>query len=122
MRLPRVLAVVTPVVAGSALLMLPLGAASSAAVLRPVAVHTHYVSHMTPSAAAPLAYRYAGVSKGADTTFSCQLPGASVACYSPQQEGEAYNVPTNLTGSGQTIVIVDAFGDPDVMQDLAVED
>jgi subtilase family serine protease len=102
--------------------MLPLGAASSAAVLRPVAVHTHYVSHMTPSAAAPLAYRYAGVSKGADTTFSCQLPGASVACYSPQQEGEAYNVPTNLTGAGQTIVIVDAFGDPDVMQDLAVED
>jgi subtilase family serine protease len=123
MRLPRVVAIVTPVIAASALVMLPLTAGGSAAAsLRPAAVHTHYVSHMTPGAAAPLAYKYAGVAKGAGATFSCQLPGATVACYSPQQESTAYDVPSTLTGAGQTIVIVDAFGDPTLMQDLGVED
>jgi len=116
-------AVLTPLVAASGLVMLPLTAGGSAAAsLRPVAVHTHYLNRMTPAAAAPLAYKYAGVAKGAGAMFGCQEPGATVACYSPQQVDTAYNVPSNLTGAGQTIVIVDAFGDPDLMQDLAVED
>jgi subtilase family serine protease len=103
--------------------ILPLSAGSSAAAsLRPVAAHASYAHRMSPGAAAPLAYKYAGVAKGAGVTFGCQEPGAAVACYSPQQESTAYDVPSKLTGAGQTIVIVDAFGDPTLLQDLAVED
>lgn len=43
-------------------------------------------------------------------------------CYSPQFIREAYNFPTNLDGTGQTIVIVDAFGSPTISNDLAVFD
>jgi len=44
--------------------------------------------------------------------------GIGLACYTPQIIRTAYNVPSNLTGAGQTIVIVDAFGDPTVASDL----
>lgn len=40
-------------------------------------------------------------------------------CYDPHQIRDIYNVPSNLTGAGQTIVIVDAYGDPTIQQDLA---
>jgi subtilase family serine protease len=39
-------------------------------------------------------------------------------CYTPADLKVAYNFPTNLNGSGQTIVIVDAFGYPEVQADL----
>jgi subtilase family serine protease len=39
-------------------------------------------------------------------------------CYTPADLKVAYNFPTNLDGSGQTIVIVDAFGYPEVQADL----
>jgi subtilase family serine protease len=46
----------------------------------------------------------------------------SIICYSPNFIRTAYNVPSSLDGSGQTIVIVDAFGSPTIQNDLAVFD
>jgi len=46
----------------------------------------------------------------------------SLICYSPSFVRTAYNFPSNLDGTGQTIVIVDAFGSPTIQNDLAVFD
>jgi subtilase family serine protease len=51
--------------------------------------------------------------------FSCQSASAAVGCYGPAQIRRAYNIPSNLTGAGKTIVIIDAFGNPDIASDLA---
>jgi subtilase family serine protease len=45
-----------------------------------------------------------------------------LACYTPQLMHTAYNIPTGLDGTGQTIVIVDAYGSPTVRQDLQTFD
>ncbi len=39
-------------------------------------------------------------------------------CYTPQDLKTAYNYPSYLSGAGQTIVIVDAYGSPTVQSDL----
>ncbi|MDA8297173.1 MAG: S53 family peptidase [Actinomycetota bacterium] len=44
------------------------------------------------------------------------------ACYGPSDFRSGYDVPTRLDGSGQTIVIVDAYGSPTLRNDLAVYD
>ena len=46
----------------------------------------------------------------------------NIVCYSPKFIKKAYEYPTTLDGSGQTIVIVDAFGSPTVASDLALFD
>lgn len=46
----------------------------------------------------------------------------TLVCYSPNDLRTAYNYPAGLDGSGQTIVIVDAFGSPTIQHDLAVFD
>lgn len=43
-------------------------------------------------------------------------------CYTPQFLQSAYNFPSDLTGAGQTIVIVDAYGSPTIANDLAAFD
>lgn len=43
-------------------------------------------------------------------------------CYSPSFLQSAYNFPSGLTGAGQTIVIVDAYGSPTIASDLALFD
>jgi subtilase family serine protease len=45
-----------------------------------------------------------------------------LTCYTPALIRKAYNVPSNYDGSGQTIVIIDAFGSPTIQQDLAYFD
>ncbi|MGH3001927.1 MAG: S53 family peptidase [Gaiellaceae bacterium] len=45
-----------------------------------------------------------------------------LACYDPTQIRNAYDVPSDLDGTGQTIVIVDAYGDPTIEDDLAAFD
>jgi subtilase family serine protease len=49
-----------------------------------------------------------------------------IACYLPGQIQQAYGLPRlyhrGITGTGQTIVIVDSFGSPTVARDLAVFD
>jgi len=47
---------------------------------------------------------------------------SGLVCYTPQFIKSAYNFPTTLDGSGQTIVIVDAYGSPTIAQDLATFD
>jgi subtilase family serine protease len=57
--------------------------------------------------------------------FSCQAPESSsnpVPCYGPSQIRTAYLVPPLLTGAGETIAIIDAFGDPYIFSDLALFD
>lgn len=46
----------------------------------------------------------------------------ALACYDPTQIRNAYDVPSALTGAGQTIIIVDAYGDPTIRSDLATFD
>ena len=46
----------------------------------------------------------------------------TLGCYDPAEMRNAYDVPSSLTGAGQTIVIVDAYGDPTIEQDLAAFD
>lgn len=43
-------------------------------------------------------------------------------CYTPAEIRTAFDVPDSLTGAGQTIVIVDAFGSPTIASDLHVFD
>jgi subtilase family serine protease len=114
------MAALMPVGAASALAILPIGAPVAAQAASPVA------GHVTPEASSPLAYRYVGKdgSRAASSgyLFTCQKPGASPNCYTPQELAAAYDIPKNLSGAGQTIVIIDAFGDPTIGQDLGVED
>lgn len=48
--------------------------------------------------------------------------GNTLVCYTPRDVKTAYNYPSGLTGAGQTIVIVDAYGSPTVQEDLAAFD
>ena len=48
--------------------------------------------------------------------FSASL--GSILCYTPSFLKTAYNFPNSLDGTGQTIVIVDAFGSPTIQSDL----
>lgn len=120
MRFSRVMVALMPVGAASALAIVPIGA--SAATHAGTAVS----GHVTPVVGSPLAYRYVGSDHSHSATpgyqFTCQEPGASPNCYTPQELAAAYDIPRNLNGAGQTIVLIDAFGDPTVTQDLAVED
>ncbi|MEO7021357.1 MAG: S53 family peptidase [Ktedonobacteraceae bacterium] len=69
-------------------------------------------------------YQYAGQSTG--KTFKCQQPGAAINCYTAQELLNAYNIQrvhdAGIKGEGQTIVIIDAYGDPTVANDLNVFD
>jgi subtilase family serine protease len=46
----------------------------------------------------------------------------SIGCYDPAQIRQAYNIPSTYDGSGQTIIIVDPYGDPTIEADLAFFD
>lgn len=45
-----------------------------------------------------------------------------LACYTPSLIKTAYNIPAQYDGSGQTIVIIDAFGSPTIQHDLTAFD
>jgi subtilase family serine protease len=59
------------------------------------------------------------------STEQCEETEA-IACYSPDQIRAAYHLPAlyerGITGTGETIVIVDSFGSPTIRSDLAVFD
>jgi subtilase family serine protease len=48
--------------------------------------------------------------------------GLTLICYDPSYLRSAYNFPSALDGTGQTILIVDAFGSPTIVNDLAFFD
>ena len=113
-----------PGLAVAALLSLPLATVATAAGGSALA-SSGVVSR--PGQAAPaLAHRVVAVptqrgTKGSPL-FSCQTARAQLPCYDPQQIRTAYNVPRGLTGAGETIVIIDAFGSPTIASDLALFD
>jgi len=51
-----------------------------------------------------------------------QVPASAAVVYGPTQIRTAYNVPSDITGVGQTIVIIAAFQSPAVKTDLAAFD
>ncbi|HEU5230412.1 MAG TPA: S53 family peptidase [Ktedonobacteraceae bacterium] len=63
-----------------------------------------------------------------DAVFNCQTNRGPqfIVCYSPQQIRQAYHIDkllnAGITGKGRTIVIIDAFQDPFVQQELAAFD
>ena len=118
MRLRHVMAALLPAGTASALAILPAAGITAAAVM------PHSTAHrVSPAVQNPLAYKFAGKVTGNSTpVFSCQLPGSAINCYNPLELAKAYDIPANLTGAGQTIVIIDAFGNPTITQDLNVED
>ncbi|HEV2120250.1 MAG TPA: S53 family peptidase [Candidatus Bathyarchaeia archaeon] len=73
----------------------------------------------------PLNYR---IQVSPDTIIPDALPfcrassGLTLICYTPTYLRSAYNFPSNLDGTGQTILIVDAFGSPTITNDLTVFD
>jgi len=119
MRFRRVMASLMLVGAASALAILPIG--TSTAVDGATGG-----GRVTPAISAPLPHKYVGRVSSRGTSsgyrFTCQEPGAALNCYAPQELATAYSIPGNLTGAGQAIVIIDAFGDPTLAQDLGVED
>jgi subtilase family serine protease len=127
MRLRHVMTALVPVGAASALAVLPVGT-PTAANASPVAATaaTSAAGRVTPGVDAPLAYAYVGKAGSAAASsgyqFSCQEPGAALNCYTPEELATAYDIPSKLTGAGQTIVIIDAFGDPTIGADVATED
>jgi subtilase family serine protease len=50
---------------------------------------------------------------------ACVFAPLGLTCYGPYDMGKVYNFPANLDGSGQTIIIVDAYGSPTITTDLA---
>lgn len=120
MRFRKILAASVSGGAASALAILPMGTSVTAGAAAALG------GHVTPAVAAPLAYSYVGKAgsapAGSGYLFSCQEPGAALNCYTPEELRAAYDIPSKLTGAGQTIVIIDAFGDPTIQADLATED
>jgi subtilase family serine protease len=86
----------------------------------------------TPAAISPFAVllhpgeRYAGPSSATPPTLAHCEAALHVACYGPGQIQQAYNLPalfsTGVTGTGETIIIVDSFGSPTIGHDLKVFD
>jgi subtilase family serine protease len=104
-------------IAAAALAAAPVAAASGSA---GSAVRAHAVSHDV---------KHVSAGKPKDAVFGCQLPGTEgvdIFCYSPQQMRTAYGVDKLINqgfdGRGRTIVIIDAFQNPSMLDDLATFD
>lgn len=57
-----------------------------------------------------------------DATHKACLFSPPYTCYGPYDMAKVYNFPAHLDGRGQTIIIVDAYGSPTLMADLATFD
>src|SRR5579875_2029178 len=106
------------------------GPALAVAALMVAAAGLTAPAHAASPNASPIEYQVHPIAKfavGSVTPGDFPTPSACVAafglaCYTPSEMRSAYDVPANLTGAGQTIVIVDAFGSPTIRQDLAAFD
>jgi subtilase family serine protease len=120
MRFRHVMTALLPIGAASAFAVLPAGAFGA------VSGTAAPAGHVIPAVSSPLAFKYVGKAGAAHPDsgylFTCQEPGASPNCYTPQELATAYDIPAKLTGAGQTIAIIDAFGDPTLSRDLATEE
>jgi subtilase family serine protease len=75
-------------------------------------------SEITYNVTPPHSIKPATVTPGAFPPPSVCIAAFGLACYTPALIRAAYNVPAALDGTGQTIVIVDAYGNPTVRSDL----
>ncbi len=57
-----------------------------------------------------------------DATGGSQPCAPGFICYRPNEMKAIYDVPAGLDGSGQTIILVDAYGSPTIKADLAAFD
>ncbi|NNC10306.1 hypothetical protein HII28_00195 [Planctomonas sp. JC2975] len=119
----RSLATLTLAVAGTAVLAVSAAAPATAATSSAVSPATSGVYTVHPfvekSALSP------GQISPALTPADCLAEtGGAVACQTPDSIRAAYDIPATINGAaagtGQTIVIVEAFGSPTVQSDLAV--
>jgi subtilase family serine protease len=63
------------------------------------------------------------VGKAGALQFTCQPVTAPVRCYTPKQLDEAYGWDAfQNRGAGETVVIIDAFQSPTLLQDVQLED
>jgi len=98
---------------------LPLGAFGAASSGASKVGRTHKVSPrivMGPQAVP------SGMATPSYGLFTCQVGLSAAVCYDPYQMRHAYNIDTLInagyTGKGKTIVIVDAFQSPNIVQQL----
>jgi len=79
----------------------------------------------TPAIGAQARYVQVGAA-APDRTFSCQNATYPIHCYAPQQIRNAYDITPllnkGITGTGRTIVIIDAYQSPTIRTDLALFD
>src|SRR5664279_3692376 len=114
----RLLIVGATLIAAAALATAPVAGASGGAASRG-AGSAHTVQHDL---------KHVPAGKPKDAVFGCQLPGGptDIFCYSPQQMRTAYGVDKLIAkgfdGRGRTIVIIDAFQSPTMVDDLAAFD
>lgn len=94
---------------------------AAGAALSPVGAATGSSASIVYTASPPRMFAFASLPAAGMTPSACETT-FGLACYTPQIIRSAYNVPSNLLGQGQTIVIVDAFGSPTIRQDLATFD
>lgn len=71
----------------------------------------------------PFAKLYkSGTNPGAFPSPSDCIKTYGLACYTPSEIRQAYDIPDSWTGAGQSIAIIDAYGSPTVRSDLHVFD
>jgi subtilase family serine protease len=79
------------------------------------------VGGTAPASAEPLHALFHHTFAQPPTTAQCESMFA-IACYNPKQLEQAYDLPplyrTGLTGTGETIAIVDSYGSPTIQSDL----
>ena len=114
-------------VSTGALLALLMGLMSSVATFaQPMSVAARGVSPFDGGVTTHPTFEPAGTPLNA--TFNCQTNRGPqfIVCYSPQQIRQSYHINTllnaGITGKGRTIVIIDAFQDPFIQQELAAFD
>ncbi|HEX2912741.1 MAG TPA: S53 family peptidase [Chloroflexia bacterium] len=73
------------------------------------------------SATTGIKYSQAGT-PDASHVFGCQKPASAIHCYGPDQIRNAYQIQSllnkGITGKGRTIVIVDSYQSPTIVDDL----
>ena len=96
----------------------------SAATLAAAAPAVAAASGFTPAIGAKPHFRSAGkpAATGSSVVFGCQLPTTTFPCYGPSQIQRAYDIDElyakGIDGTGRTIVIVDAFQNPYIREEL----
>jgi subtilase family serine protease len=88
----------------------------------PAAAGSGNTSTIVYEANPPSTFAFAAAPAAGFPSPSQCVAAYGLACYTPSEIRAAYNVPSRDAGAGQTIVIVDAYGSPTIVNDLHVFD